>query len=188
MNRTRPRLAAQAVALGAVAALLVVLVWRAVHHERPQVPVVLKPGKIVRAPNFELPRLDGNGRLSLASLRGKGVVLNFWATWCRPCKQEIPALQAAWKRNRARGLMVVGIDIQDFTGEARSFARRIGMTYPLVRDGRGKTIGPYAVSGVPETLFVSRSGRVVGRRIQGGVHLEKNRESFERGIALALRG
>ena len=181
------RRAAQALALAAVAGLLGVLVWRVAHHERSQVPVVLDPRKPVQAPAFDLPRLDGAGHLTLASLRGKGVVLNFWASYCVPCKDEIPALEAAWKRHRSRGLVVVGIDVEDSGSDAQSFARRLKVTYPLVRDGRGRMLERFSVVGIPETLFVSRRGRLVGSRIQGGVNLEKHREAFVRGIRLALR-
>ena len=86
------------------------------------------PRKPIRSPAFEFPRLDGDGDLTLASLRGKAVVLNFWASWCAPCKDEIPALQAAWQRHRRQGLVVVGVDIMDAAGDARSFARNSGIT------------------------------------------------------------
>jgi hypothetical protein len=82
---------------------------------------------------------------------------------------------------------VVGIDIMDLGRDARSFARRIGITYPIVRDSRGKMLDRFSVSGLPQTLFVNRRGLLVGSRIQGGVHLDKNRSHFSRGVELALR-
>jgi cytochrome c biogenesis protein CcmG/thiol:disulfide interchange protein DsbE len=182
------RRAAQALAVAGVAALLGVLVWRVVTDEGPEVPVEIDRGGRVAAPAFMLPRLEGDGKLSLASLRGRAVVLNFWASWCVPCKEEVPLLEDAWREHRANGLVVLGIDIQDGASDARKFARRAGLTYPLVRDQRGKTLGPYNVAGVPQTLFVNRRGRLVGSRIQGGIHLEKNRDVFEQSLALALRG
>jgi peroxiredoxin len=177
----------QAVALAAVATLLGVLVWRVTHREREAVPVEIPQRQPIRSPEFEFPRLDGDGALTLRSLRGKAVVLNFWASWCGPCKDEIPALEDTWKQHRSRGLVIVGIDIMDAARDARSFARRVGITYPIVRDHKGTSLDRFSVLGLPETLFVNRRGRVVGRRISGGVHLERNKAEFSRGLQLALR-
>lgn len=169
-----------------VATLFGILVWRVVHHERSSVPVVLDARKPVRAPGFTMPRLDGGGDLSLSSFRGKGVVMNFWASWCAPCKEEMPVLQYTWRRYRSRGLVVLGVDVQSPLGDARSLARRLGVTYPLAHDGRGMLLERFSVAGLPQTLFVDRSGRLVGTRIQGGVDLAKHRADFARGIELAL--
>jgi cytochrome c biogenesis protein CcmG/thiol:disulfide interchange protein DsbE len=154
------KLGGQALALGLVASLLALLVWKLAHQ--PSVPKGA-------APTFSLPRLDRGGELGLAALRGKAVVLNFWASWCAPCKDEAPELEAASRRWRSRGVVVVGIDSQDFRGDARRFARRHGVTYPLVHDGKGKTRDDYGVTGLPETFFVDRSGKLVGDHIQGPV-------------------
>ena len=174
MSRT-VKLGLQGVAVAAVAGLLALLIWRLAHQ--PHVPKGA-------APNFTLRRLDAGGDLQLASLRGRAVVLNFWASWCVPCKQEAPLLEAAWRRWRNRGVVVVGIDSQDFTGDARRFARRYGVTYPLVHDGPGKTKDDYGVTGFPETFFVNRHGRLVGH-VPGA--LAKNQSSvLNAGIRRAL--
>jgi cytochrome c biogenesis protein CcmG, thiol:disulfide interchange protein DsbE len=181
---TRPlKLGAQLAAVGLVAALLALLVWKVVRDDPSEVPKQLAEGKTPTAPTFTLPRLDAEGELSLASLRGKAVVVNFWASWCKPCEEEAPLLERAWRRYRARGLVVVGVDAQDFAGDARRFARRNGMTYPLVRDGPGETLGEYGVVGFPETFFVNRNGKLVGERISGAV----DEERLLRNIELALR-
>jgi cytochrome c biogenesis protein CcmG/thiol:disulfide interchange protein DsbE len=178
--------AVQALALLAVAGLFGVLAWRIAHRVRPAVPVYIRPSHPVTSPEFDLPRLDGRGNLSLASLRGKAVVLNFWASFCYGCKQEMRALEAAWRRNRARGLVVIGIeDSGDSARDARSLARRMGVTYPLVRDVGFNTSDRFAVAFLPETLFVNRRGQVVGTRIEGGIQLKSNREAFRQGIELA---
>jgi peroxiredoxin len=176
----------QALALAAVASLLGVLVWRATHQEERAVPVQIPQRKPIRSPAFDFPRLDQDGGLTLDSLRGKAVVLNFWASWCAPCKDEIPALEATWRQHRARGLVIVGIDIMDSAGDARSFARRIGMTYPIVRDRKGTSLDRFSVIALPETLFVNRHGKIVGTRISGGINLERNQGAFSRGLQLAL--
>ena len=169
----RLKLGAQAAAVVVVAALLGLLVWRLTHE-----PEVAKGA----APNFTLPRIDADAKLSLAAYRGKAVVLNFWASWCVPCKEEAPRLEAAARRWKQRGVVVIGIDSQDFTGDARRFARRYKLSYPLVHDGPGKTRDRYGVSGFPETFFVDRQGRIVGDHIQGPV----TEEALERNIRRAL--
>ncbi len=177
------RLAAQTLALAAVAGLLALLVWKVVHQSSAKVAAQVDAGKTPAAPLFSLPRLDADGKLSLASLRGKAVVLNFWASWCVPCKAEVPRLEAAWRRWSSQGVVVVGIDAQDFSGDAKRFARKLGITYPIVHDGPGKTVDSYGVTGFPETFFVDRRGRLVGRHVEGPV----SSDDLARNIQLALR-
>jgi cytochrome c biogenesis protein CcmG/thiol:disulfide interchange protein DsbE len=164
------RRAAQALALAGVAGLLGLLVWKVANDERSQVSrAALREGKAVRAPDFTLDRIDRNGSLSLTSLRGKVVVINFWASWCGPCRDEAPILERAWRKHRDRGLVLVGIDYNDFDGDARSFARKVGWSYPLVRDRSGKVLARYGGTGVPETYVVDRRGRLVGEPFQGTI-------------------
>ena len=176
----RARLVGQVAAIGLVAALLALLGWKLAKGEGAGATI---GGP---APAFELERLDGDGTLDLASLKGKGVVLNFWASWCIPCKDEAPLLQAAWEEHRDRGLVIVGIDAQDFRADARKFVDRFGLTYPVVYDGKGSTLGRYGITGFPETYFVDRQGRLVGEEIVGGLDSERNRERFRDGIEAAL--
>lgn len=184
----RARLVGQAIAVAGVGALLALLVWKVAFEGRGGVADRLERGETPPAPGFTLERLDRPGTLSLASLRGKGVVLNFWASWCIPCKDEAPFLEEAWRTNRDRGLVIVGVDAQDFRADARAFMKRFGITYPVVYDGKGSTLGRYGVTGFPETFFVDRRGNLVGERILGGVNLERNAERFAEGVELALAG
>jgi cytochrome c biogenesis protein CcmG/thiol:disulfide interchange protein DsbE len=175
---------AQALAVATVAALLGLLVWKVATDERSEVsPQALQAGKRVDAPAFTLARLDRDGELSLASLRGKAVVINFWASWCGPCKSEAPILERAWREHRSRGLVVVGIDYNDFDGDARRFARRVGWTYPLVRDRNGKVLARYGGTGVPETYVVDRRGRLIGV-FQGSI--EGDEDAFVARVEAAL--
>jgi cytochrome c biogenesis protein CcmG/thiol:disulfide interchange protein DsbE len=171
----------QALSVAAVAALLALLVWKVVHQDKG-VASQLAQGKRPAAPHFDLSRLDRAGKLSLASLRGKVVVLNFWASWCDPCKSEAPRLESAWRNFRRDGVVVVGVDAQDFSGDARRFIRRFELTYPNVHDGPGDVLPKYGVTGFPETYFVGRDGRLVGERVQG----EISEENLIAGIRRAL--
>ena len=125
-------------------------------------------GERPAAPAFELPRLDRDGTVSLASLRGQAVVVNFWASWCEPCKEESPRLEEAWRRHRDEGVVVVGIDAHDFRSEAERFVDRYGLTYPIAHDGPGRTLGRFGVVAFPETLFIDAEGRIVAW-VQGPV-------------------
>ena len=138
------------------------------------------------APVFSGVRLSDGKTMSLADLRGKTVVVNFWASWCIPCKDEAPALQKSYEKYRSQGLVVLGVDAQDFRGDAKRFARRFGVTYPLVYDGHGSTLGKWGVTGFPETFFVDRSGHLVGERIQGGIDTERNKAAFAEGLQRVL--
>ena len=168
----RAKLAAQLSAVALVAALLGLLVWKVAHGS----------GKTSQPRNFTLSRLDRPGTLELASLRGKVVVLNFWASWCVPCKDEAPEIEQLWKQYRSRGVVVVGVDTKDFSGDARSFMRRYGITYPVVHDGEGKLWGPYGVTGVPETRLIGRHGRYVGTQFYGAVKAADLRDSIEHAL------
>jgi cytochrome c biogenesis protein CcmG/thiol:disulfide interchange protein DsbE len=179
----RAKLVAQAGAVALVAGLLALLVWKLMHQDK-NVAAAMSSGKHPAAPNFVLRRLDGHGKLKLSSLRGKAVVINFWASWCDPCKRETPRLERSWRRWQKRGVVFVGVDVLDFSGDARSFLRHYKVSYPVVHDGSGeKVVGPYGLTGYPETFFVDRKGRLVGDHIDGPV---QNGE-LERNIRLALR-
>jgi len=177
---------AQLAALIGVAALLALLIWKVAFGRTTGAADELAEGKLVHAPAFTLDRLDRDGQLAVADLRGKAVVVNFWASWCIPCRDEAPVLQKTYERYRDQGLVVLGVDVNDFRQDARRFMKRYGLSYPVVYDGKGSTVGKWGVRGFPETFFVDRSGKLVGERIEGAVDIERNRDAFQRGVALAL--
>lgn len=124
----------------------------------------LASGKHPPAPALDLPRLDGGGSLSLASLRGKVVLVNYWASWCPPCRDEAPLLERWHKRMLKGGGTVLGVDVLDTSGDARAFMREHHLTYPSLRDGDGRTQGRFGVGGYPESFVIDRQGRVVALR------------------------
>ena len=172
------KLTAQAVAVAAVAGLLALLVWKVTHQEAQA-----KVGK--RAPAFTAKRLDGNGKLSLASLRGHPVVLNFWASWCAPCKREAPSLEQTYRQYRKQGLVVLGVDYTDATSDARAFVAKRGLTFPIVRDGNGVIGTRYGLSGVPETFVIDRRGRLVDHLL-APVEDGQNKDDFAKAVKEAL--
>jgi cytochrome c biogenesis protein CcmG/thiol:disulfide interchange protein DsbE len=130
-------------------------------------PHDIKTGSVGKpAAAFTLDRLDGAGQLSLADYRGKVVVLNFWASWCIPCKQENPALAAVWERYRSTGdVVLIGVLYQDSVDAAREYTARLGNTWPSVIDDNGQTAIAYGVFGIPETFFIAPDGIVAGRHV-----------------------
>ena len=175
----------RAAAVVSVLGLLGLLVWDLVHQNGPGIAVKVDAGKIVAAPKLDLPLLTGSGRLTLASLRGKVVVVNFWQSSCYPCKLEargIAAASRAWIAKRS-DVVFLGVNAQDLKGPAHAYLKRYGVTYTNVRDALGSTWPTWGVTAVPETFFVDRRGRVVPPHITG----QASRAQIDDGIRRALR-
>ncbi len=182
--RVTGRWAIRATAVAFIALLFVLLAWRVIENGRGNgLAQEVAAGGTPAAPDFQLPRLDGDGSISLSSLRGKVVLVNFWASWCVPCREEAPRLEAAWRRWRDRGVVFLGLDAQDFRSDARRFVSRHGITYPNVHDGPGSTLDRYGVTGFPETWFVSRDGKLVVEHVDGPL----TPEQIDHDLRLALR-
>lgn len=178
---SRLKLAGQVGALGLVALLLALLVWKVVENDRKNVAQEFSSGKKPMAVDFALKRLNGEGSLRLSSLRGKVVVINFWASWCDPCKSEAPRFQAAYERHRER-VEFVGVDTADSSGQARAFLERYGVGYPNVRDPSTKVLKDYGGLPIPRTFVVARSGRVTGY-IFGEARAEELESAIQEALA-----
>jgi len=174
------KLAGQVGAVGLVAALLGLLVWKVATDNHGGVAADFNRGNHPEAKDFTLKRLNGDGSLQLSSLRGRVVVVNFWASWCNPCKREAPLFQSASERYRSR-VAFVGVDTTDFSGDARGFLDRYGVTYPNVRDPNGRVLHKYGGLPIPRTYVINRTGRVVGY-----IFGETRRDRLEREIQMAL--
>lgn len=112
------------------------------------------------APSTSLPRLEGGGGESLADYRGRWVLVNFWASWCEPCKGEAPALEEFQRRHGGPRFTILGIDTRDLTDDGREFVRDYGLSYPQLRDGDGDYAHDYGTTGVPENFLVDPQGKV----------------------------
>jgi cytochrome c biogenesis protein CcmG, thiol:disulfide interchange protein DsbE len=120
----------------------------------------LARGELEQAPALELPKLSGGGKGSLADYRGEVVVLNFWASWCEPCREESPLLQRWHKRMAGEGGTVLGVDVLDVTGDAEDFIDEYGLTYPMLKDKDGDALESFGVVAYPETFVIDRDGRI----------------------------
>ncbi len=176
----RLKLGLQVLALAGVAGLLALLVWQLLRHQEhaPRVGAL--------APAFTLPRLEGPGKVTLASFRGRPVVLNFWASWCNPCKSEAAVLERDWKTYRGKGVVFLGVDYHDLASDARRFVSAHGLTFTMLQDGSGSVTGSYGVSQVPETYVLDRQGRIVAHLtgpITQGVYAGEFRKALAKAAA-----
>jgi peroxiredoxin len=143
-------------------ALLIVVGWTLRHRFEPVVVGSM-------APAYRAKTLDGR-EVSLASLRGKVVILNAWATWCAPCVREMPALQRAYEKLRGEGLEVVAVSVDapiggwdprgNAGGDIKAFAEQYGLTFPILHDPERRIEQTFSLYGLPTTLVIDRSGRI----------------------------
>jgi cytochrome c biogenesis protein CcmG/thiol:disulfide interchange protein DsbE len=126
---------------------------------------VLERGELGEPLQTRLGSVFAGRTVALEQLRGTPVVLNFWASWCDPCRAEAPVLRRTWSRERTRGVLFLGLNMQDITDDAHAFTRATGVTYPSLRDRSNGVAHRWGVTGLPETFFVSAQGLGVGHVI-----------------------
>lgn len=147
-------------------------------------PFIAKP-----APPFTLTLFDGR-TLALEDLRGKVVFLNFWASWCPPCRAEARMLESAWQKHRDQGVVFLGVNIQDEEENARGFIREFGITYPNGFDRGARIAIEYGVWGLPETFFIDREGRITYKHVGalGGETIATKLDEAAQGVVSAAEG
>jgi cytochrome c biogenesis protein CcmG/thiol:disulfide interchange protein DsbE len=166
-DQRRPRLALWVTAgpaIAVVAALLFLLGYQLTNQgavSRAKLGAQTTAGP---AHDFTLPLFEG-GTVRLSSLKGRPVMVNFWASWCVPCREEAPLLEQTWQRYQDKDLAFLGVNIWDSETNARAFMREFGITYPNAIDADGKVAIDYGLHGVPETFFVDRQGRLASKYI-----------------------
>ncbi len=184
-ERSRPsaqvRLGQLATILGTLALIGMLLFGLTTKATDSSIDEELAHGSAPAAPDFDLELLElgapppelaraleapaADGRIQLAELRGTPVVLNFWASWCQPCREEAPLLERGWQRWGPKGLLFLGLNMQDISDDARGFLDEFSIDYPTIRDS-GKSVSvEYGLTGIPETYFIDARGRVVAHSI-----------------------
>ena len=149
-----------------VAAALVGLMTYGVAKQSPDTSIdeAISNGERVTAPERALARLEGGGQASLKDYRGKVVVMNFWASWCEPCVEELPLLEETHRRITRRDGLVLGVNYKDLSGKALAFKDKFDLTFPVLRDPDGRYAEDYSSRAFPETFVIDRKGRVAAKR------------------------
>jgi peroxiredoxin len=147
---------------GLFAGLLVAaVVWVLVQGSRPAAPIATG----MEAPGFALPPLDGGAEISLASLRGRVVFVNFWATWCKPCEDEMPAMERLYTQLRDQPFEMLAVSVDDGDEEVRAFRDRMALSFPILLDRDKQVAVAYQSFRFPETYLIDQEGILVGRFI-----------------------
>lgn len=135
--------------------------------------VIGGPSRLAGAPaaSFDIVRAGGSAD-SLARYRGKVVLVNLWATWCPPCREEMPALEKLYRAHAAQGFVVLGIDQGESANVAAAYARKLGVSFPILVDDQQQYGRAYAAQGLPTSVLVDRTGHIV-QGIDGEMSLEQ---------------
>lgn len=120
-----------------------------------------------QAPDFTLTTLDGK-EMSLSDLRGKAVMVNFWGTWCKPCRTEMPAMQEVYEKYQAQGFEIVAVNIAETEVAAASFAKQYKLTFPIWMDHDREVVRMYGIGPIPSSIFIDSNG-VITNRIEGAL-------------------
>ncbi|MBI4536397.1 MAG: TlpA family protein disulfide reductase [candidate division NC10 bacterium] len=147
---------------------------------------ILTPKELVKAPEVVGPGLDGN-TIRLGDFRGKVVFLNFWATWCIPCREEMPAMERLHQEFKGQGLVVLAVNYQENPSTVRAFIRELKLTFPVVLDPNGDAATKYLVRGLPATFLIDRNQVIAGRAIGAREWDSKDGRAYIRALLAKTR-
>jgi len=168
-----------------IAPILALLAWGFTRDAKYiKSPLLAKP-----ATPFNITLYDGK-RVTLEDFRGKAVFLNFWASWCDPCRAEAKDLEAAWRKVKDKNMVFLGVALQDIDENAKAFLQEFKITYPNGRDESGKIGVDYGTWGIPESFFIDPQGRITYKHV-GGIRAAlvlSKLEEAAKGIASAQEG
>jgi cytochrome c biogenesis protein CcmG/thiol:disulfide interchange protein DsbE len=170
-DRPRPRRAWLLILAGVLTVALVAGVTVALVGDGSETGGATRTGSVAgagaevgsAAPDIQLPALDGGDDVRLSALRGQPVIINFWASWCNPCRQEFPLLKQALREHRAEDLAVVGVTYQDIASDSRDFVKKQTATWPQGVDDGGAVAKAFGVRAIPQSFFVGADGTIVAR-------------------------
>ena len=141
---------------------LVGVAWLMVLMSEPVDPYLARGEE---APFFDLPTLQGDGQVDASQLAGGVTLINFWATWCKPCEEEMPAMQALFERLSGQGFSLLAISVDESREDVQEFQERLGLTFPILLDPEQRTSNLYQTTGFPESFLVGPDGRIVERYV-----------------------
>lgn len=148
----------------ALLGFLIVVVWHIAGQRLATLGQTSEKGSAARpatmAPDFDILLYGSTAHFRLSDYRGQGVVINFWASWCHPCREEMPLLEETWLTYQDRGIVFIGVNVSDTEEKATAFLREVGVSYPNGLDAGGEVSGQYHVIGLPQTVFVAPDGSI----------------------------
>jgi peroxiredoxin len=139
---------------------------------------------IAYANDFSLSSLDGEKKIELKDLKGKPLIINFWASWCGPCREEMPFLEKSWNYYKDKGVTFLGIDVLDEEKSAKAFINVFGISYLNLKDSTGEVANVYGVIALPVTFFIDREGKIVKKNY--GAFVGKDGESYFKKYVLEI--
>lgn len=170
-------------------AIIAPVLWLFAFGFRRDAHYIKSPLLAKQATPFTVTLFDGR-KVNLSDFRGKAVFLNFWSSWCPPCREEARDLEAAWRRVKDKNMVFLGVALQDTDNDSRAFLQEFGITYPNGKDESGRISVDYGTWGIPESFFIDPQGRITYKHV-GGIRaalVTAKLEEASRGIVSASEG
>ncbi|HEX9145760.1 MAG TPA: TlpA disulfide reductase family protein [Candidatus Binatia bacterium] len=170
-------------------AIIAPVLWLFAFGFRRDAHYIKSPLLAKQATPFTVTLFDGR-KVNLSDFRGKAVFLNFWSSWCPPCREEARDLEAAWRRVKDKNMVFLGVALQDTDNDSRAFLQEFGITYPNGKDESGRISVDYGTWGIPESFFIDPQGRITYKHV-GGIRaalVTAKLEEASRGVVSASEG